>query len=249
MAIWAIGDLHLSFGLEGKEMDVFGENWRDHHKKIRAAWEEVVHPDDLVLIPGDISWAMKPQEAKPDLEWIDRLPGTKVMIRGNHDYWWTTQKKLLEIMPPSIHPIHNNAFEWGNYEIGGARLWDADFHFNDYIEFKENTRANKVLLERAKDNRENEKIYTRELIRLEMSLKCFKNPGARRICMTHYPPVDAAMNPSQASDILEDHGVSLCVFGHLHNVRPGTLPFGTKRGVRYILASCDYLDFKPIKLG
>ncbi len=248
MTIWAIGDLHLSFGVPDKKMDVFGAHWKEHDAKIRRGWKETVQPEDLVLLPGDISWAMKIEEAVPDLEWIDSLPGTKVMIRGNHDYWWSSQKKLAEVLPPSIYAIHNNAFQWENVEIGGVRLWDADFHFNDYIVFQENQRANKVLLEKAKDTKENEKIYNRELIRLQMSLKCFKDPGATRIAMTHYPPVDAEMNPSHASDILEENDVSICVFGHLHNVRPGSLPFGTKRGVRYILASCDYLDFKPIRV-
>ena len=230
-------------------MDVFGDHWHDHDKKIRKSWEAVIQPDDLVLIPGDISWAMKIKDVIPDLEWIDSLPGTKVMIRGNHDYWWGTQSKVAEVLPPTIHAIHNNVYKWNNFEIGGVRLWDSDFSFNEFIEFKENPRANKILLEQAENHEENLRIYNRELIRLEMSLKCFKDPDCQRIVMTHYPPVDDQMNPSPASDLLEKYNVSICVFGHLHNVPHGALPFGEKRGVRYVFASCDYLDFKPIKIA
>lgn len=249
MTIWAIGDLHISFGVPGKEMDIFGDQWCRHDEKIRKAWEALVQPDDLVLIPGDISWALKIPDVLPDLEWIDRLPGTKVMIRGNHDYWWPSQSKMAQILPPTIHAIHNNVYKWENFEIAGTRLWDSDFSFNEFIEFRENPKANKALLEQAENTEENRRIYERELIRLEMSLKCFEDPKATRIAMTHYPPVDSRMNPTPVSDLLEKYGVSICVFGHLHNVHPGTLPFGEKRGVHYILTSADYLDFKPILIS
>src|SRR4029077_20470111 len=110
MHIWAIGDLHLSFGCKSKEMHVFGESWLDHHEKIRTVWDSVVAPDDLVLIPGDISWAMHIEEAMADLEWIDKRPGFKVMIKGNHDYWWHAIGKVRKALPKSIHAIYNDAF-------------------------------------------------------------------------------------------------------------------------------------------
>jgi len=243
MSIWAIADLHFSFGVPGKKMDLFGENWRDHDVKIRKSWKELVQPDDLVLLAGDISWAMKLPEVIPDLEWIDSLPGTKLMIRGNHDYWWGSPTKIRDILPPTIHFIHNNAYRFEDVEIGGARLWDYDFNFNEFIEFRENPKERPETA--VKDD---EKIYRRELTRLELSLKEFQDPQSRKIVMTHYPPVDAKMNPTPASDLLERYQVSTCVFGHLHNVRPGSLPFGEARGVRYILTSCDYTDFKPVKI-
>jgi len=244
MTIWAIADLHFSFGVPDKQMGLFGDNWKDHHLKIQKSWLERVKPDDLVLIAGDISWAMKLQDALPDLEWIDALPGTKVMIRGNHDYWWSSPAKVREILPSSIYIVQNDVFQWQDYEIGGVRLWDADFHFNDFIEYRKNPKAKTV----EKERRDDEKIYQREIARLEISLKQFTCPPEKRIVMTHYPPVDAEMNPSQASALLEQYQVPLCIFGHLHNVRKGALPFGVARGVRYILTSCDYLDFKPIEI-
>lgn len=139
MAVWAIGDLHLSFGTPEKKMDVFGPHWIDHPKKIEAHWREKITKDDLVLIPGDISWSKSIAGAMPDLEWIHSLPGTKVMIRGNHDYWWSSLKRLREIMPPSIHLIQNDTFTWNNIIIGGARLWDTpEYNFNSYIPYFEN---------------------------------------------------------------------------------------------------------------
>ena len=126
MTIWALADLHLSFGVPDKEMDVFGPKWKNHPEKIRANWEKLVKPDDLVLLPGDISWGMHPEEALPDLNWIDSLPGTKVMIRGNHDYWWTSISKVEKVLPKSIHVIQNNIYRWKDVIICGARLWDTE---------------------------------------------------------------------------------------------------------------------------
>ena len=243
MTIWAIADLHFSFGVPDKEMGLFGENWTDHHIKLKESWKAQIQPDDLVLIAGDISWALKLKDVIPDLEWIDALPGTKVMIRGNHDYWWGSPTKIREILPPSVHIIHNDVYRWKDFEIGGVRLWDSDFNFNEFIEFRKNPKAKEV-----KEVKDDHKIYQRELNRLEMSLKGFEGPKEKRIVMTHYPPVDAKMTPSPASELLEQYEVPVCVFGHLHNVRDGSLPFGEARGVRYVLTSCDYLNFKPIKI-
>jgi uncharacterized protein len=125
MSIWAIADLHLSFGVPNKGMELFGEHWRDHPQRIEAAWRARVRAEDLVLIAGDISWAMRPEEVMKDLEWIASLPGTKVMIRGNHDYWWPSMKKLVAMLPPTLHAIHNSAWKWGEVAVGGSRLWDT----------------------------------------------------------------------------------------------------------------------------
>jgi uncharacterized protein len=247
MAVWALGDVHLSFGVPDKKMDVFGINWKDHPEKIRTHWLEQIHENDLVLIPGDISWAMKPEDAKPDLDWIHSLPGTKVMIRGNHDYWWYSIKKIQKLLPPSIHLIQNNIFKWNNLVIGGSRLWDTpEYSFNDYIPYIENPREN--VLTKVEDPQEAEKIFERELGRLEMSLKQMPNDGSIRIAMTHYPPIGGNLQPSRASALLEKYNISLCVFGHLHNVLPNALPYGTKNGVRYVLTSCDYLNCNPVKV-
>jgi len=247
MSVWAIADLHLSFDVPDKEMDVFGENWKNHPEKIKKHWLEKIKDDDLVLLPGDISWAMKPENAKADLEWIHALPGTKVMIRGNHDYWWYSLKKVSEILPPSIHLVQNNVFKWNNLVVGGARMWDTpEYSFNKFTHYLENPREN--VLTKVENPEEIEKIFVRELSRLETSLKLFPKDASIRIAMVHYPPIGADLQPSRLSALLEKYGVSICVFGHLHNIRAHSLPFGTRNGVRYILTACDYLDFNPIRV-
>ena len=245
MAVWAIADLHLSFGVPDKGMDLFGAQWLNHPEKIRTQWERLVSPDDLVLLPGDISWAMRLEDAVPDLAWIESLPGTKVMIRGNHDYWWTSLSKMEKVIPPSIHFIQNNVFIWNGMAIAGSRLWDTpEYNFGSFIEFIDNPRANK--LTNRDDPAESEKIFVRELSRLEMSLKQIPAHIKTRLAMTHYPPIGADLKESRASLLLEKYGITDCVFGHLHNIKPQSLPFGTKNGVCYKLTSCDYCNFTPI---
>ncbi len=244
MTIWAIADLHLSFGVPEKSMEVFGPEWTDYAEKIKTNWLNVIGSEDLILIAGDISWAMRLEEAKIDLDWIEALPGTKVIIKGNHDYWWSSLSKVRQILPPSIHFIQNTAFNWNEYSIGGARLWDTDeYDFNAYIDFRESPVSSS---KEAKPDQE--KIFNRELERLELSLKNLDPSASKRLVMTHYPPISAALAPSRASQLLEKYRVDICLFGHLHNVRQGELPFGTSRGVEYHLTSCDYLDFKPLKV-
>lgn len=245
MSIWAIADLHLSFGVPGKEMSVFGESWRDHTQKIATHWLRLISPDDLVLIAGDISWAMHAEEALPDLQWIHELPGTKVLIRGNHDYWWSSLSKLYKLLPPSILAIQNNSLRWQHAAIAGARLWDTDeYSFHDYIAYQENPRAKHVLQAKEPD----QKIFLRELHRLELSLQSLPADASMRIVMTHYPPIGPDLMPSAASALLEKYGVNVCVFGHLHSLKPGVTLFGTKNGIHYHLTSCDYLHFCPLKI-
>src|SRR5690348_10918520 len=129
MTIWVLSDPHLSFGVPSKDMATFGPTWERYAEKIQMHWKEKISPRDLVLIPGDISWAMKLTEALPDLQWIDALPGKKVILRGNHDHWWGSLAKLSQAMPPSISVIQNNAITWETNNktrvaIGGSRLWD-----------------------------------------------------------------------------------------------------------------------------
>jgi hypothetical protein len=249
MRVWAIADLHLSFGVENKSMDVFGPAWAGHAEQIASHWKRLIGPDDLVLIPGDISWAMRLEEAAADLRWIDALPGTKVMIKGNHDYWWGSLKKVAEILPPSIHAIQNNAFLWKDVAIGGARLWDTpEYGFSEFIEFRENPRAKAADIEEAVQEELSQKIFDRELERLKLSLKAMRPDAKTRIAMTHYPPIGSDMGPSRAAQILEQNNIQTCVFGHLHNIKAGVSLFGERNGIRYILASCDYLRFQPIPI-
>lgn len=248
MSIWALADLHLSFGVPNKEMDVFGDKWKDHPEKIRSHWLKNIAADDLVLLPGDISWGMSIAEAKIDLDWIDALPGTKVMLKGNHDYWWTSLSKVEKILPPSIHAIQNNVFRWNNVAIAGSRLWDTpEYSFQQFVNFVDNPRANK-LTEVQHDQEEMERIFLRELARLELSLKCLPRDATMRIAMTHYPPIGANLTPSRASALLEKYQISLCAFGHLHNIKQELPMFGIKNGVRYTLVSCDYVNFEPVKI-
>jgi uncharacterized protein len=248
MVVWALADLHLALGVPEKNMDFFGPPWVGYISKIQKHWLELIQPDDLILIPGDISWAKMPEDAKIDLDWIDKLPGTKVMIKGNHDYWWTSLSKLEKILPPSIHLIQNNSFQWKDISIGGSRLWDTnEYNFENYIEYVANPRAKPANQEEL-DPQEIEKIFTRELGRLEHSLKSLSKTAVKRIVMTHYPPIDAELHPSRASAILEKYKVDICVFGHLHNFKKDIPAFGNKNGIQYILTAGDYLDFCPVKL-
>lgn len=249
MSVWAIADLHLAISDPLKLMDYFGEPWIHYTEKIKKNWNELVKAEDLVLIPGDISWAMKPEQAKIDLDWIHQLPGTKIMLRGNHDFWWTSLKQVEKILPPSIHVIQNNAWQWQDFCIGGTRLWDStEYNFNPYIQFVKNERA-KVLVEQVNDSAQNQTIFQRELARLELSLKEMNKKPGRRIVMTHYPPISADLQESSSALMLEKYNVSLCVFGHLHNVKKEMPMFGTRKGIPYILASADYIDFKPILIA
>lgn len=249
MTVWVIADLHLSFGTPNKSMDVFGPAWANHAERVAQQWKAWITPDDLVLIPGDISWGLNLEQALVDLEWIHALPGTKVLLRGNHDYWWTSLSKVQKVLPPSMHLIQNNTFSWNDVVVGGSRLWDTDeYNFDAHIPYQENARARVSPVESAEDR---ERIFLRELTRLETSLKEMQakaTKGQKRVVMTHYPPIGAELHASRASSLLERYRVDVCLFGHLHNVPPHSLPFGTRKGVRYLLTACDYLNCTPIKL-
>ncbi len=248
MAIWAIADLHLSFGVPNKEMDVFGVKWKDHAQKIEKAWRELVHEDDLVLISGDISWAMHLNDVIPDLLWIDQLPGTKVMIKGNHDYWWGSLSKVKKILPPSCHVIQNDAFNWKNFTIAGARLWDIpELSFAHIINFeKHDCVKNLTAIDQSE---ESQRIYQRELGRLETSLKMMNPKADVRIAMLHYPPIGAEGQQTETCRLLKKYKINRCIFGHLHNVKKDLPLFGHYQGIDYHLVACDFLeDFKPLKI-
>lgn len=249
MTIWALSDPHLAFGVPEKTMEVMAPAWHHYAQKIETNWKRLVAPDDLVLIPGDISWAMTLDVALIDLEWIHSLPGKKLLLRGNHDYWWSSSAKMKAALPSSIDFIQNNVFLWNEVAIGGSRLWDTnEYRFAPYVQWQDNPRAKvKSPEECIQKQNEDERIFTRELERLKASLSQLPKDAKYKIAMTHYPPIGADLTPSRTSHILEEFGINLCVFGHLHNLRKESLPFGTARGVKYVLTSCDYLDFIPYK--
>lgn len=227
MAIYAIGDLHLSFSSD-KPMDVFGENWSGYESKIKNNWEKKITDDDIVLIPGDISWALNLNNASLDLEWINSLPGKKVFVRGNHDYWWSSLKKMMEKYPDMLF-IQNNHYEIDGICFCGTRGW--------------------IFPNDVKFSKEDDKIYKRELLRLRMSLDSAKKSSCENIIvLIHFPPIfDGAT--SGFSDLFEEYNVSKVVYGHLHTEESFKDGFvGIKNGVEYVLTSSDYLDFDPIKI-
>lgn len=243
MKIWALADLHLCFGAPDKSMETFGDTWKNYATRIEENWKKVIHNDDLVLIAGDITWAMKLEKAMKDLEWIDLLPGTKVILKGNHDYWWPSNKKLSESLPSSIHFINNNAYTINDVTIGGSRLWDtSEYSFVEYINFVKSP----LVKENPLDSEEVERIYNRELERLRLSLMQLDANASYRIAMTHYPPIGADLKPTRGSEILEEFKMNVCVFGHLHNVKKEEGMFGEKNGILYLYTAADYLNFEPM---
>jgi hypothetical protein len=244
MAIWALADLHLAKSVPSKNMAVFGPAWEGYMEKMEHEWKECVDADDLVLLPGDISWAMSLDEAALDLKWIHSLPGTKLMIRGNHDYWWSSPKKMAERFPSSVHFIQNNAFHWNDVAIGGSRLWDTlEYNFNAYVHFQENLKSKEKT-----EPVDSSAIFERELQRLRLSLEQMNPAAELKIAMTHYPPISADLRPSRVSEIFKEFGISVCVFGHLHNLKKELPMFGEKDGIQYKLTAADYLDFKPVRI-
>jgi len=228
VALYAIGDLHLSLSVD-KPMDIFGEAWVRHEEKIKESWLSLVTEDDTVLLPGDISWATSFDEAKVDLKWIDDLPGKKVLIRGNHDYWWTSLKKMKEAFP-QMDFIQNNFYEYKSHMICGTRGW--------------------ICPNRQNFDEHDEKIYKRELIRLKLSLDSAKKVSEKPlIVMTHYPPTNEKYEPSGFTEIYENYGVSTVIYGHLHtevSFKCGLQ--GTVNGVTYRLVSSDYVRFQLQKI-
>lgn len=228
MAIYVIGDLHLSFNSD-KPMDIFGDNWERHYEKIRNNWIEKVTQEDVVLIPGDISWAMKLEDAKQDLDWINDLPGKKVLLKGNHDYWWSSLNKLNKLYE-DMYFIQNNHYGYKDYGICGTRGWLCP----NPVKFDEH----------------DEKVYLREANRLRMSLESANKAGYDKyIVMLHYPPTNEQLEQSLFKDIIEEYNVEKVVYGHLHNQESFKKGLkGFHDGAEYFLTSCDYLDFDLLKL-
>ena len=208
-------------------MDVFGDHWRDHFLRISQDWQERVTSGDVVLLPGDISWAMHLEEALEDLEKIGALPGTKIMLRGNHDYWWSSIGRVRRALPEAFYALQNDSLLIGGRLYAGSRGW---------------------VLPGADFSGEDARIYNRERLRLEMSLNHARrrDPDAPITVLMHYPPLTD--DQPGFSDLLERFGVEDCVYGHLH----GPAIYGAVRGqrgaVRYHQVSCDGLGFKLYKL-
>ncbi|MEA4970360.1 MAG: metallophosphoesterase [Candidatus Pelethousia sp.] len=224
MRIFALGDPHLSLSTD-KPMDIFGPNWDDHAARLEAAWRAAVQPEDAVLLPGDISWAMSLNEAKADLAFLAALPGTKVLLRGNHDYWWSSISKVRAALPAGMHAVQNDSLVLSGMAVLGTRGWVC---------------PGSALFDPATD----QKLYERELIRLELSLKSAP-AGLPKLCMLHYPPFNERRQQSGFTELLEAYGVERAVYGHLHGKACRNAFEGRRNGVEYILCSADHLEFIP----
>lgn len=230
MKVFAISDFHLSIN-NPKPMDIFGPSWENYLDKIIADWEERVTDEDIVLIPGDLSWAMKFEEAKPDLDFICNLKGKKVILKGNHDYWWSSISELRGYLYNNTYAIQNDAIKLGNYVICGSRGWVAE--------------------DNGFKSEQDEKIYKRELIRMELSLKnamTLKSDEDKVIVITHYPPFNYRMEYNEMIVLFEKYKVNYVVYGHLHNEDIKQKLTFERNGIKYYLTSCDLVGNKLIKI-
>lgn len=248
MKLFALSDPHLSFGVPGKSMDRFGAEWVRHPDKIKAHWESLVGPDDVVAVPGDISWAKKFEAALEDLKWLGALPGRKIILRGNHDIWWPSASVLEQELPPSVSFIQNNHVKIGPFVFFGSRLWDTEeYSVFDLIDW-DPKKGSIPGVKTGGDLKEQERIYDREIMRLNLSADSIPDdmPGVR-IGLSHYPPLDHLLKPSRASHIYARKHAKHVIFGHLHSVKKDMYgkAFGDLQGTVYHLASCDYLDYVP----
>lgn len=242
MAIYAIGDLHLSLN-EEKPMDIFGENWKQHEEKIKQNWLETVKENDLVLLSGDFSWKMHLRDMYEDFKYLNDLPGKKILLKGNHDYWWTTLNKMREFIQnnqfTNIDFLYNNSYEYENVIIVGTRGWALN------------------------DTEKGEKMHHREEERLKLSLQdAIKKDNKKEIiCMMHYPPIvnmhienidENSLKSTKSSnyvDIMKKFNVKMCIYGHLHGKAHEEAVEGQFEGINFKLVSADYLNFRLSPLG
>jgi len=229
LSIFAIADLHLPGG-DIKPMDIFGAHWADHFERISQDWRSRVKDDDIVLLPGDISWAMSLPDAIPDLKAIGELPGKKVLLRGNHDYWWSSISRVRDALPENMYAVQNDCVCIDDTVICGTRGWNLP---------GEQTTADDM------------KIYQRELLRLNMTLTQARRMAADRpiVCMMHFPPLTEAVRDSGFVELLQQFGISDVVYGHLHGAGLKTAFKGEYRGIRFHLVSCDGLGFRLYQLA
>ncbi len=227
MSLYAIGDLHLSLGAD-KSMEVFGGRWESYVEKISSGFSALT-ADDVTVLCGDLSWGMDLVGAREDLLFVNALPGKKIVLKGNHDYWWNTASKLSAFFEENgiktISVLHNNCQFYGDVALCGTRGW---------------------FYEEEKGDGHDKKIMLREIGRLETSLKA---AGERRkLVFLHYPPVYRDYQCTELLDLIESYGAELCCYGHIHAKGCAGAFTGERRGTRYELVSADYLNFRPLKL-
>ncbi len=230
MNIFAISDLHMSVA-NPKPMAIFGTKWTNYLEEIKNDWLEKVEKEDVVLISGDISWAMTTSDAIKDFEYFKTLPGKKVFIRGNHDYWWKSITRLREEVPENCYLLQNDAIKFENVIICGSRAWltpgSPDFSKAD------------------------EKIYLRELERLKMAFfraNELREEADKLVCMMHFPPFNVRREDNEITSIIEANEVNAVVYGHLHGRESRVDKLLVKNGVPYYLTSCDLVNNKLVKI-
>lgn len=225
MALYAIGDLHLSLGAE-KPMDVFGGKWIGYMDKLREGMS-VIGPEDTTVLLGDLSWALDLQGAKKDFAWINEIPGRKIILKGNHDYWWSTAAKFYKFCQENDFQdqwiLNNNHYEYDGWAICGTRGW---------------------FFEEDRGGTHDEKVFRRELIRLETSLKSAGDQN--KMVFLHYPPRYKGYECREIIELLERYEVRRCFYGHLHSESHKLAVEGLWGGVEYRLVSADYIGFKPV---
>lgn len=223
--IYALADLHLDY-TNKKSMEVFGQNWENYQERIFGNWNKIVSPDDTVLIPGDISWAMDLTHAYVDLKKIDQLNGQKILMKGNHDYWWTSLNKIKNLDLSTMHYLQNNSFSIEGYDICGTRGWiprdNKDFTDHD------------------------EKVFTRELMRLENSIRA--SGDNKKIVMLHYPPINQDKTLNEFYDICKDNNVDYLIYGHLHGIGHSIIKEGNIGGIYIKCVAGDYINFTPVRI-
>ena len=224
MALYAIGDLHLSLGAP-KPMDVFGGAWVGYMDKLRSGLS-VIQPEDTTVLLGDLSWSLDLEGARQDFAWINEIPGRKIILKGNHDYWWSTAAKFEKFCKENgftdLHLLNNNCYEYGDYAICGTRGW---------------------FFEEERSGQHDEKVFKRELLRLEASLKAAGD--RQKLVFLHYPPRYKGYECTEILELLETYGVRRCFYGHLHGGSHKLAMEGQWDGVEFRLTSADYLDFQP----
>lgn len=237
MAIYVIGDLHLSFNAP-KPMEIFGDNWENHEKKIKEDWLSKVKEDDTVLLLGDFSWAMNLKDTLKDFEYLNSLPGRKIMLKGNHDYWWSTVTSMIKFLNENninnIDFLQNNSFEIEGKVFCGTRGWT---------------------LSASDEGEYNEKIIARECNRLNLSIQDAKNRFGENkeiiVCL-HYPPIMKANilknETTSFMEILKENNIKRCFYGHLHGSSINDAVQGNIDGIELKLISADGVDFKLTKV-
>ncbi len=228
MSVYAIGDTHLSFSVN-KPMDIF-KGWNDYAQKLEKNWQKLIEKDDTVIINGDISWAMSLEEAEKDFEFLNNLNGTKIISKGNHDYWWNTVTKMENFCKKkgfeTIKFLHNNAYRIGDISIAGTRGWFFDAE-------KENV----------------DKVMARECARLQRSIDEARKLGGEIVVFLHYPPTSILRDCEPIMSVLKNNDISRCYYGHLHGGAIKTALNGTKNGIDFRLISADYLSFCPLLIN